>query len=121
MAEVLVASRSELEDGQRVFAWVDGVQIGVLEHDGRLYAFENRCSHQGGPVCEGTVSGRVEQRFDAAGRTSGYGFSQRELHLVCPWHGVEFELETGRCTSDRRRRIRRYDVHERDGAVYVSL
>jgi nitrite reductase/ring-hydroxylating ferredoxin subunit len=119
--EVLVGRRAELEDGQRVFLEVGGVQIGVLEHAGRLHAFENRCSHQGGPVCEGTVIGRVRQRFDAEGRTVGYEFSPTELHLVCPWHGVEFELETGVCASDRRRRIRRFEVLERDGAVYVVL
>lgn len=117
--EIYVGSRAELEDGERRFVTVDGVEIGVLAHAGRIHAFENRCVHQGGPVCEGVVLGKVEAVLDAERRQLGERFSENELHLVCPWHGFEYDLESGECVADRRLRLRRFEVVEREGEVYV--
>jgi nitrite reductase/ring-hydroxylating ferredoxin subunit len=119
MAEVFVARRSELADGARTFVEVGGVEVGVLEHDGRLYAYENRCLHQGGPACEGVLLERVEQVLDAEGMARGGRLDPGDPHLVCPWHGWEYHLETGACVTDERRRLRRYEVAERDGEVFV--
>lgn len=119
MPEVLIGSRSRLEDGTRLMVEVDGVEIGVFEHAGRLFAFENRCLHQGGPVCEGTLLGRVERLLDEGGRDLGGAFSEREIHLICPWHGWEFDLDSGCSVAYPELRLRRYQVLERDGDVYV--
>ena len=58
--EILVGKRADFaDDGRRVVTFA-GFDIGVLCHGGRFYAYENRCVHQGGPVCEGRVLGKVE-------------------------------------------------------------
>jgi nitrite reductase/ring-hydroxylating ferredoxin subunit len=117
---VFVARRSDLDDGTRVFVEVDGTEVGVFVHDTEVFAYENRCLHQGGPVCEGSIIGAVEQDFDDDGRTLGYHFSSTELHLVCPWHGYEYSLTTGECPWNPQLRLRRYGTVERDGCVYVE-
>jgi nitrite reductase/ring-hydroxylating ferredoxin subunit len=43
------------------------------------------------------------------------------MHIVCPWHGYEYKLETGECAADKKLKLRRYEVIERDGGVYVAL
>lgn len=121
MAEVLVGPRSALADGTRLLIEVDGVEVGVLEHAGELFAYENRCLHQGGPVCEGVVLGQVEQILDASGRDRGARFSGQEPHLVCPWHGWEFDLRTGESVAYRDLRLRRFPVVERGGEVYIVV
>ena len=52
----------------------------VYNCDGALYALEDRCSHDDGPLCEG--------EFDC---TEGVA--------VCPRHGARFEIATGRALS----------------------
>jgi nitrite reductase (NADH) small subunit len=117
-----VGRRSDLPDGtQRIVAVDDLIEIGVIAHGGELYAYRNRCSHQGGPVCEGTVIGLVAPRLDADGTMLGERFDDDEPHLVCPWHGVEFRLVTGECVTIPGARLRVHEVVERDGDVYVVL
>ena len=38
--------------------------IGIFRIDGKLYAYENRCPHQGGPVCQGMVTPGVVELLD---------------------------------------------------------
>jgi nitrite reductase (NADH) small subunit len=118
-SEVWMGTRRDLEEGARLLGRVGDAEVGVILHDSRLHAFENRCVHQGGPVCEGTVIGKVEAVLSDDKALLGERFSTREIHLVCPWHGFEYDIETGECAADRRLRLRRYEVIERDGAVYV--
>jgi nitrite reductase/ring-hydroxylating ferredoxin subunit len=40
---------------------------------------------------------------------------------VCPWHGWEFDLDTGRHCGDPKYRLRPIDVRVRDERVYVTL
>ena len=96
-------------------------EIGVLQHAGRFYAYENRCVHQGGPVCEGRILGRVEVVLAEDKTVLGERFSDTETHLICPWHGYEYDLETGECAADRRRRLRRFEVVERGEEIYLRV
>jgi len=96
----------------------DGL-VGVLRVGERLHAFENRCLHQGGPVCMGRVLGRLEEILAEDRSVIEERFSDDELHLICPWHGWEYDVETGRCAADHRLRLRKYHVVVRGDAVYV--
>jgi nitrite reductase/ring-hydroxylating ferredoxin subunit len=117
---IRVGSLADFAAGERRFVTIGGREIGVLQWQGELFAYENRCIHQGGPVCEGVIIGQVETVFDERGRVSGQRFDDERPHLVCPWHGVEYDLRTGTCVVDRRRRIRSYPVQVRGEDVYVS-
>jgi nitrite reductase (NADH) small subunit len=119
MAEVFAGRVGDLADGARRFVTVGDCEVGVLEWGGEFYAFENRCLHQGGPVCEGVVVGRVEQAVGTGGETLDRRFSEESIHLVCPWHGWEYDLRTGECAGDPRRRLRRYDVVQHGEELYV--
>jgi nitrite reductase (NADH) small subunit len=91
----------------------------VLRHEGDFYAYANICPHQGGPVCEGLILGRVEADVDTAGRVGPGRFSAERIHLICPWHGVEYDLRTGVCWSDSRWQLTAYEVVQRGDEVYV--
>ena len=49
----------------------------------------------------------------------GQRFSDTEIHFVCPWHGMEYDLRTGECAADRRLRLRSFPVVVRAGEVFV--
>jgi nitrite reductase (NADH) small subunit len=119
--EVLVGTRADFDSDGRQIVTVGDLEIGVLHHDGRFYAYENRCVHQGGPVCEGRIIGKVEAELDDDRALVRERFSATETHLVCPWHGFEYDLTTGECAVDRRLSLRRFEVAEKGEDVYVIV
>jgi 3-phenylpropionate/trans-cinnamate dioxygenase ferredoxin subunit len=72
-----VCSLSELQPGQmKLVEWED-VEIGVFNCAGTLYAIEDRCSHDDGPLAEGP-------------------FDESRCAVECPRHGSLFDLKTGK-------------------------
>lgn len=96
----------DFPDGeQRVFE-IRGREIAVFKVDGSFFALRNRCPHQGGPLCDGRVFAGLES--DRPGR---YDVDDGKHLVACPWHGWEFDLETGRSWFDpQRTRVRGYPV-----------
>lgn len=119
MPECFAGRLSDLADGRRHLIQVDGQEVAVFSHAGRVYAYENVCVHQGGPVGEGTVVGRVRAVLDGQRRLVREEFSESEPQLICPWHGWAYDLESGVCAGHPQSRIRRYQTTVREGAVYV--
>ena len=110
-----VGSVAELERENVLLVRLGGREIGVLrDPDGRLYAVRNRCPHHGAPLCRG----RIRER--EAGSPGTYEPSGRRV-LRCPWHGWEFDLESGRCLDDERLRAAVYAVDVVDGRVVVDV
>jgi nitrite reductase/ring-hydroxylating ferredoxin subunit len=117
--EIYVGRVADFADERRVMIQVDGRDVFVFERAGRFYAFENRCRHMGGPVGEGILIGKVEAVLDENKAVVRERFSTSEIHLVCPWHGWEYDIETGTCAADRRVRLRRFEAVRRGEEIYV--
>jgi 3-phenylpropionate/trans-cinnamate dioxygenase ferredoxin subunit len=75
--KVSVCAVGELPPGEMRLVEVDERKIGVFNCGGELYAIEDRCSHDDGPLAEG--------EFDAETCT-----------VECPRHGSLFDLTTGK-------------------------
>lgn len=121
--EVAVGPAADFDRVDRLFVVLNdsNLKIGVFRVDGNYYAYENRCQHQGGPVCEGRVLGKVEVVLEEDRNVLRESLSPSVKHLVCPWHGYEYDIKTGECAADRRLRLNRYEAYERDGMVYVAI
>jgi nitrite reductase (NADH) small subunit len=117
--EWLVGRVSDFEGGRRKIVSIRGREVVVFNWNDQFRAFENNCLHMGGPVGEGLLIGKVEAVVDANRRVLYERFSDEVVHLVCPWHGWEYDVATGEVSGDRRRRLRRYSTVERAGRVYV--
>jgi 3-phenylpropionate/trans-cinnamate dioxygenase ferredoxin component len=73
-----VCKLADLPAGEMRLVEIDGRKIGVFHcTGGALFAIEDRCSHDDGPLAEG--------EFDPASCT-----------VECPRHGSLFDLRTGR-------------------------
>jgi len=70
-----VIAESELPEGKLKRAEHNGVPILLVRRGKRIFALAETCSHLGGPLAEGKLSGNSVQ---------------------CPWHGSRFALEDGR-------------------------
>lgn len=119
--DVLVAKVGELADGDRRLVRAGEVVIGVFFIRGHYYAYRNRCVHQGGPVCQGTILGKVQAELAPDRHVVRERFSDHEIHLICPWHGYEYNIETGACAPDPTLSLTAYAVIERDGGIYVRV
>ena len=119
MPEILVGTTSQFADGDRRIVAHDGVEIGVFCWQGRFYAYRNLCLHQGGPACEGLTIAKVEEKLRPDKTSLGLSFSDSEMHFVCPWHGMEYDMKTGECVSDRKKKLKKYQILQKGDEVYV--
>ena len=78
MSEIIeVCPVDELQPGQRRLVEWEDLEIGVFNCGGNLYAIEDRCSHDDGPLAEGE-------------------FDEQACTVECPRHGSLFDLKTGK-------------------------
>jgi len=117
--EIFVSDSAQLNDGERKIVPVDHTEVGVYRFHGKHYAYENLCHHQGGPACEGLLMPKVEQVIAPDRTYERRSFNYNEWHIVCPWHAWEYDLETGEYVVNRKIRLRKYDVAEKDGKIYL--
>ena len=121
MQEVFVARLEEIpEKGKRVVEY-KGKEIGVFRIGDEVFAWENRCAHQGGPVCQGRLFPKVLQILGEYQTTEQMRYCEEDLHIVCPWHGYEYNVKTGRNAGHPNLRLRPVDVFVRDKDIYVRL
>lgn len=113
-----IASTDDLADGDRIIAEVDGMEIAVFNVDGEFYALANYCVHQSGPACEGVLSGALTAEFD--GDDWEYEYGRENGVVACPWHGWEFDVETGNHLAPTDHSIPTFDVVVENGTIYVE-
>ena len=121
MREIVLGPVASFADPGRKVVDIDGIEVGVFHLKGRFTAYENLCPHQGGPVCQGKILPRVEEHVDADRRSRGMSFSKTQTNIVCPWHGYEFDIATGRHQGNARLRLRGLDVRVADGEVILLM
>jgi 3-phenylpropionate/trans-cinnamate dioxygenase ferredoxin subunit len=98
-----VCTAGEFSEGETRLLEVDGRKIGVFNCGGELFAIEDRCSHDDGPLAEGT--------FDADACT-----------VECPRHGSLFDLRSGKPkTLPAFAPVETFDVRVEDGNVKLEV
>jgi nitrite reductase (NADH) small subunit len=96
---------------------IRGRSIGIVHSAAGWFAIRNRCPHQGAPLCAGKVTGTM---LPGAPDQLKWGMDGQVVR--CPWHGWEFDLQTGRSLFEvSGDRAATYPVEVRDGRVAVYL
>lgn len=73
-----VANQKDLQDGGLLKVDVFGKSVVLSKVTGKIYALDAMCSHEGGPLEEGTLDG---------------------FEIECPWHYSRFDIRTGEVTN----------------------
>lgn len=121
MSEIFVADVDAIKDGERRIVTDGALEIGVFRLGNDYFAWESNCPHQGGPVCQGRIMNRVAELIGDDKRSHGYRFVEEDMHIICPWHGFEFDLRTGRHPGDPNTKLRGFAVIIREGNIYVRV
>src|SRR5215211_5598838 len=75
---VKVANTKDIQPSQMKEVEVNGENICVVNVEGKYYAIGSICTHEGGPLADGTLEG---------------------YEVECPWHNSKFDVRTGEVTS----------------------
>lgn len=102
MAEfVRVASVDEIPQGRGKAMEVRGRRLAVFHtRDGKFYAIDNACRHQGGPLADGELDGHT---------------------VFCPLHGWAYDITTGECLEDSERSVERFEIKVEDAGIWVRV
>ncbi|WP_426958663.1 Rieske (2Fe-2S) protein [Muricoccus radiodurans] len=93
-------------------------RIGVIRlRNGEVRAIRDRCPHKAADICKGIVGGTW--------MPSGVGELNYDRHneiVACPWHGYEYDLDTGaELFWPKGPGLRQYQTETVDGRVYVIV
>ena len=121
MREVNIGSASEFSDPGRKIVGFEGFEVAVFRLDGEFFAWLNLCPHMGGPVCQGKMIAKVEEIIAEDRTSKGMAFSKTKMHIVCPWHGFEFDIRTGTHPGNAKARLRRIKLAVTDGDVVIFV
>ncbi|MGH3042240.1 MAG: Rieske (2Fe-2S) protein [Gaiellaceae bacterium] len=106
----------DLPPGERRIVGLGGLEVGVFNLGDRLVAYRNYCPHQGAPVCLGRVGGTA-----LPSEPGEYVYGRHGRILVCPWHGWEFDLDTGRVLFNARARLAAIEVTVEEDMVILHV
>lgn len=124
MRTVRVCRIEEIEDKAKLVVEIDDEQIGVFRLGDEFFAWKNVCPHQGGPVCQGRVFSKVLEVLDGDHKSRGRDFDHETAHIVCPWHGLEFDVRTGEfagASDTKIMNLEGYPTQVQDGVVHVLV
>jgi len=99
MEFVPVATIDELPPGSRKTVVVGAREVALFNVAGTLYAIDNTCPHQGGPLGEGWLEGTI---------------------VTCPWHAWCFDLRTGAMTLGEFSQIDTFEVQIEGSVVSIA-
>ena len=104
MSELDAGPLEAIPPGEMKLLEAEPYPVGVYNCGGELYAIEDRCSHDDGPLCEGEWDGEA-------------------CEVVCPRHGSRFDLRTGSALSlPAYLPVETYPVRVReDGMIVIDL
>jgi nitrite reductase/ring-hydroxylating ferredoxin subunit len=96
-----VGRLDELQAGQLKLVEADGTPVVLARVGDEVFACHDECTHQGGPLSEGRLSG---------------------ARLACPWHGWMYDVRSGECVMPARgARVASYPVTVEHGEIWVEV
>jgi nitrite reductase/ring-hydroxylating ferredoxin subunit len=75
---VKIAHIKDIQPLQMKMFQINGEEVCLVNVDGKYYAINNICTHEGGPLADGKLEG---------------------YEVECPWHGSKFDVRTGEVTN----------------------
>jgi len=95
---VYVCNVNDIDESRAKIFCIDTERIAVYKHDGKLYAINNVCKHQGGPLGEGKI-------LDGC--------------ITCPWHGYQYLPGNGQSPPPFKEKVSTYDTRIDGGKVWL--
>ena len=98
--QVRVAAASDVPPGTAKEVMADDQVVALYNVDGTFYALDGVCPHAGGPLGEGSLRGTI---------------------VTCPWHGWQFDVQSGENCLNRKMTHKSFAVKVEGNDVFVEL
>lgn len=98
MATRLIKADDLKEGKSALVVTEEGEEIALFKVKGKIFALNNACPHEGGPLAEGEIKGNM---------------------VICPWHDWRFNLKSGECVNVPGAEAITYKIELKDGYVYL--
>ena len=99
MAFVRVAKAGDIAPGTVHEVQTGGKPVALANVGGKFYAISGTCLHRGGPLGQGSLDGNV---------------------LMCPWHGWQFDVTTGKVSGNATVGVDCYQLEVRGDELFVD-
>lgn len=107
---------SDIQEHLFLIREVGGRSVGAIRQHGNIRLLLNYCPHAGAPICKGVLTPAL-----LCGPDQTLALDPLRQQLRCPWHGWEFDLESGRPAFESKMRLA-FLVHELEGEeVFVWI
>lgn len=95
---IKVAQTSALAPGEKMLVEYDDEDVGLFNLNGEFYAISDVCTHDDGPLVEGTLDGDC---------------------IICPRHGARFNIKTGAQTMPAFAPVPLYEVKIEGDDIWI--
>ncbi len=96
---VMVCDVNDIEEDRAKMFCIDTERIAVFKTQGKLFAVNNVCKHQNGPLGEGKI-------IDGC--------------ITCPWHGYQYLPHNGQSPPPFKEMVNTYDVKIEGAQVWIN-
>jgi len=96
---VPVGCVDDIPSGEGRLFTVATKSVAVFHVEGRFFALNNICPHEGGPLVKGKIKGWV---------------------VSCPWHDLQFDIRSGYGTDGGGQCVATYEVKVEGNQLLVS-
>jgi len=100
MAFLRAAKMEEVPAGTIREFQLDGKTVALANVGGKLFAINNVCLHRGGPLGQGDLAGQI---------------------VTCPWHGWQYDVTSGKLTTNPAIGVETYEVELRGDDIFVDV
>ena len=98
---VKVANTTDINEGEARSFQVDEIDVAICNVGGSFYAIENVCTHDNGPLGEGSLKG---------------------CEIECPRHGARFDVTNGAVTRQPAYGpVSTFPVTVDNGEIYIDI
>ena len=94
-------ARKRLKENTPQLLIIEGKRLCLVLRNDSFYVVQDSCPHNGESLSKGTVNYLGE--------------------IICPWHGHQFSLTTGRECSERSSDLNTYPVKEDSDGLFIAI
>ena len=100
MSAIKLCKTNDILPGKSKIFNLENNSIAVFNVDNKFHAIDNVCLHRGGPLGDGELNNNV---------------------VTCPWHGWNFNVETGENANNPSLCLNKYDVKVNGEDIELTL
>ncbi len=95
-----VCAVDEIPEKRACIRTISGERVAIFKYDGKISAVSNVCQHQNGPLGEGKIGD--------------------DGCITCPWHGFQYQPETGASPPPFTEKVPTFRTKIENGRVFVN-